>query len=81
MTLRLRGKIKSPRMAANPIARPARRDSEAEKRRVWFGGKPLVATIYERELLMPGKKLSGPAILTEYSATTVVPARNGLFYR
>ena len=29
--------------------------------------------IYSRDDLQPGKQYSGPAIITEYSATTVIP--------
>jgi N-methylhydantoinase A len=40
---------------------------------VLFDGKKLPTTIYSRDALKPGKKYSGPAIITEYSATTVIP--------
>ena len=40
---------------------------------VLFDGKKLATKIYSRDELHPGKKYSGPAILTEYSATTVIP--------
>jgi N-methylhydantoinase A len=43
---------------------------------VLFGGKKLATEIYSRDELRPGKTYSGPAILTEYSATTVVPPGN-----
>jgi N-methylhydantoinase A len=42
---------------------------------VLFDGKKLEAKIYSRNELRRGKKYSGPAIITEYSATTVIPAR------
>jgi N-methylhydantoinase A len=38
-----------------------------------FDGKKLKTTIYSREALRPGKTYSGPAIVTEYSATSVIP--------
>ncbi|MFZ0536392.1 MAG: hydantoinase/oxoprolinase family protein [Candidatus Sulfotelmatobacter sp.] len=41
---------------------------------VLFDGKKLNAAIYARDTLKPGKKYLGPAIVTEYSATTVIPA-------
>jgi len=44
-----------------------------ERAPVFFGGKGLPATIYPRASLQIGKKYSGPAVVTEYSATTVVP--------
>jgi N-methylhydantoinase A len=40
---------------------------------VLFGGKKLETKIYSRDSLRPGKKYFGPAIITEYSATTVIP--------
>jgi N-methylhydantoinase A len=40
---------------------------------VLFSGKKLKTKIYAREELAPGKTYSGPAIITEYSATTVIP--------
>ena len=42
-------------------------------RRVQFAGKFRATPIYVREKLRPGNRLAGPAIVTEYSATTVVP--------
>jgi len=29
--------------------------------------------VYERNRLAPGQSLKGPAVITEYSATTVIP--------
>ena len=40
---------------------------------VLFDGKKLEAKIYSRDELRPQKPSHGPAIITEYSATTVVP--------
>jgi N-methylhydantoinase A len=45
-----------------------------ETRPVWLAGKKVTARIYARNSLRPGRKFAGPAIVTEYSATTVVPA-------
>jgi len=41
---------------------------------VFFDSKKLKTKIYSREDLTAGRKYSGPAIITEYSATTVIPA-------
>jgi N-methylhydantoinase A len=43
---------------------------------VLFDGKELSTAIRSRDTLQPGKKYAGPAIVTEYSATTVVPPGN-----
>ncbi|MGB6404282.1 MAG: hydantoinase/oxoprolinase family protein [Candidatus Sulfotelmatobacter sp.] len=40
---------------------------------VRFEGKKLAAAIYSREALKSSKTYPGPAIITEYSATTVIP--------
>jgi N-methylhydantoinase A len=41
--------------------------------RVVFEGQKLATAIYSRDALKPGKTYHGPAIITEYSATTVIP--------
>ena len=40
---------------------------------VLFDGQKVTTRIYSREDLSPGKNYRGPAIITEYSATTVIP--------
>lgn len=40
---------------------------------VWFANKFLRTPFYDREKLRPGMKIRGPAIIVEYSSTTVVP--------
>ena len=45
----------------------------ATKAAVVFEGKKLSTAIYSRDDLQQEKKYSGPAIVTEYSATTVIP--------
>jgi N-methylhydantoinase A len=38
-----------------------------------FDGKKLNTAIYSRDALNPSRIFPGPAIVTEYSATTVIP--------
>jgi N-methylhydantoinase A len=85
VTLRLRATLKSPqaRIGAGPsqadspraAAKPTRRDSPSRPERlpVVFSGKKFLTAIYERDQLAIGKRRSGPAVIAEYSATTVVP--------
>jgi N-methylhydantoinase A len=40
---------------------------------VFFSGKKRRTTVLSRDTMSPGKKYSGPAVITEYSATTMVP--------
>jgi N-methylhydantoinase A len=48
------------------------------KATVVFNGKKFSTAIYSRDTLKLGKIYSGPAIITEYSATTVIPPRKRL---
>jgi N-methylhydantoinase A len=87
VTLRLRAVVKSPqaRISANESpprtaiepprtrSRAAKTAASPEALLVWFNGKPLRTTVYDRDRLTVGRKYSGPAVITEYSATTVVP--------
>jgi N-methylhydantoinase A len=83
VTLRLRAILKSKAIPAGDaprLAAFARRGNQTETSlggpstsQVLFDGKKLRTKIYSREELSPGKKYSGPAILTEYSATSVIP--------
>jgi N-methylhydantoinase A len=75
VTLRLRATMKSPQ--SNPDQTSAGRARPSgigpERTRIFFGGRKIAATHYDRDLLRPGKKYFGAALVTEYSATTIVP--------
>jgi N-methylhydantoinase A len=86
VTLRLRAAVKSPRMKATAhdvkkMDTPLVAESEpglarpraAVPTRVWFDGKKLGTAMYSRNALRAGKSYRGPAVVTEYSATTVIP--------
>jgi N-methylhydantoinase A len=79
VTLRLRGILRSPPAHVVNRAPERKKKSSASTRipveqcPVIFDGKRISTHIYDRAALTPGKKYSGPAILTEYSATTAVP--------
>jgi N-methylhydantoinase A len=76
VNLRLRLVIRTPKPRLRPSEHKARRRAQAavlKTRPVWFGRKPLRTLIYEREHLPPGARLQGPAVIVEYSSTTVVP--------
>jgi N-methylhydantoinase A len=54
-------------------AKPGRPSST--KVQAFFDGKKYSTNIYSRENLTLGKPYRGPAIVTEYSATTVIPPK------
>jgi N-methylhydantoinase A len=45
------------------------------RRPVWYSGKRSSATVYDRERLRAGDRLTGPAVVNEYSATTFLPPK------
>jgi N-methylhydantoinase A len=83
VTLRLRAVVKSqqPRITRDHVgtgtlARPGRAklgSISSPESPVLFDSKKLPTKIYFRDELRLGKKYAGPAIITEYSATTVIP--------
>ena len=89
VTLRLRALIKSPRtramaphMGTAAPGRPGRAKLgglPSSRSPVSFDTRKLPTRIYSRDELPPRRKFSGPAILTEYSATTVIPPGNRFY--
>jgi N-methylhydantoinase A len=73
VTLRLRARMKSRSSATASIAESKQDRGTPSKAAVIFGGKKTAAMVYARDGLRPGGKLRGSAVVTEYSATTVVP--------
>ena len=77
VTLRLRAVIKSHQVGvgADAFVRPREKQGQlsVSEAPVLFDGKKLKTKIHAREELVPNRKYRGPAIVTEYSATTVVP--------
>ena len=57
-----------------PRKRPSRVDKAVVKEKnVWFGNRFYRTRFYDRENLAPGICVKGPAVVVEYSSTTVVP--------
>jgi N-methylhydantoinase A len=75
VTLRVRITGASPHAPERPSR--VRRGSSAKAivawRRVWFYGSPRLTQVFDRSRLFPGNRLGGPAIISEYSATTAIP--------
>jgi N-methylhydantoinase A len=77
VTLRLRAIMKSPQsnLGRAGAARGDRGNLDPVRTSVFFENEKIASAIYDRESLQPGKKYSGAAVVTEYSATTIVPPR------
>jgi N-methylhydantoinase A len=54
-------------------SRQSRKPVPLEMRPVWFDGKRIRTAVYDREKLGFGHRFDGPAIVGEYSSTTLVP--------
>lgn len=73
VTIRLRAQIPGTKINAKPA--DVRRAGKNQTAKVSFDGKFQRTQIVARESLPLQKTFRGPAIATEYSATTVIPAR------
>jgi len=76
VTLRLRAKIRTSQAKISPGSARKAQAAQKQKRKkapVLFGGKKFDTSVYDRDVMSIGKRYSGPAVVTEYSATTVVP--------
>jgi N-methylhydantoinase A len=75
INLRLRLVIRTPkpRLEAHHSHNPDPRPARLKMRGVWFQGRPRPTRFYARERLEAGAHLAGPAVIVEYSSTTVVP--------
>jgi N-methylhydantoinase A len=77
VTLRLRVRLRTPplEVARRRAARmPSARVMPVERAPVFFHDKAVTTPVFERRDLVPGRSTRVPAVITEYSATTVIPA-------
>src|SRR6202795_1009938 len=77
VTLRLRVRLRTqPLKVARRVAarKPSVRVAPVEHASVFFHDKAVTTPVFERRDLVPGRSMQGPAVITEYSATTVIPA-------
>ena len=76
VNVRCRATGLSPRMNLPRIKRTRSSSPVRAERKVnsFFSGRPMRASLYERKTLQAGYQFSGPAIIVEYSATSLVPS-------
>jgi N-methylhydantoinase A len=79
VTVRMRGRVPSPEKLATMKIADEGTERRASTAMVVFAGKPVRTKLLPRASLKRGKPHRGPAIIFEYSATTVVPP--GLLFR
>ena len=62
------------RTRTSPSGRDRTEGAPVERAPVFFHDKPMATPVFERGDLVPGRLMRGPAVIAEYSATTVIPA-------
>jgi len=73
LRLRLGIPTPKPRPRASVIRHADPGNARLKRRPVWFAESLLRAPFYDRERLQAGMRLAGPAVIVEYSSTTVIP--------
>jgi N-methylhydantoinase A len=76
VNLRVRLTIPTPKPSVRRAKSSERRklsEAIAGIKRVWFDSRPWETPSYNREKLSVGMRFQGPAVIVEYSSTTVVP--------
>ena len=80
VTLRLRARLRTPQQSQpeSKVARPqtggkSPRTTPSERVPVFFHDQAVTTPVFERGDLVPGRFMRGPAVITEYSATTAIP--------
>jgi N-methylhydantoinase A len=73
VTLRMRGRVASPEKLAAMRPDSRRETAKPATASVYFDGRRVRTQVLPRTSLKAGRCYKGPAIITEYSATTVVP--------
>jgi N-methylhydantoinase A len=79
VTLRMRGRVASPEKLSRLKIQEEPGKLKPAVATVHFAGRSHKTQVIPRSSITAGKSLRGPAIITEYSATTVIPP--GLAYR
>jgi N-methylhydantoinase A len=70
---RFTGRTPKPRLPRLKTGGPSPATALVSKSPVLFHGRRKLAAIYDRSRLRAGNRILGPAIVTEYSATTLIP--------
>lgn len=74
VTLRLRATLPQKTSSFESKTKSCASTSSGAKGTMYVAGKPAKCQVLDREFLSPGFSVTGPAIVNEYTATTVVPS-------
>lgn len=73
LRVRARGIVRKPRLPRTKPTSPDPTPAFLRMRKVCFSGRLHGTPVYERSLLRAGNRIAGPALVFEYSASTVIP--------
>ena len=73
------GETAKPEIASYPLTVAEPSDAQIATNRMDFNGETFSTNSYQRESLCSGNQIEGPAIIVEFSATTVVPPNFSVF--
>ena len=75
VTLRLSaiGETEKPTLTPEPLASSESLHAQIAENSVIFENEMYLTGFYKRESLLPGNRIMGPAVVTEFSATTIIP--------
>jgi N-methylhydantoinase A len=73
VNLRLRLSIRTPKPQLRAHKMRSATPEKMKSKPVWFDGRFRTTPVYDRERLAAGARIRGPAVIVEYSSTTVVP--------
>jgi N-methylhydantoinase A len=74
LRLRAKGTLDKPKMERFPMSSKTPVDEALlDQREVIFDSQSILTQIYDRKLLKSGNRIKGPAVVVEYSSTTVIP--------
>jgi N-methylhydantoinase A len=73
LRVRARGISEKPGVPKNRPAGPDPKSAEIKRKNVYFEGKLHSTRVYERARLRAGNRITGPALIFEYSASAAIP--------
>ena len=72
------GEVKKVELQRHPVSPGTSQSAQTGKRKMFYRGKSLAATVYERSRLKSGHRIPGPAVITQSDSTTVIlPGHSG----
>lgn len=73
VNLRLTATATGPPLRVQAPAPQLRAVHTGREKAVWFEGRPLATPLFNRADLQPGDRFDGPAVITQYDTTTLLP--------